>query len=78
MRSWTGAVLWVLAGCAEEPLCGETDEGEPIPICDFEMEGAALQYCPGDHWAAPECRSCGCTREGEVLCTEEQCTPPAE
>jgi hypothetical protein len=73
MRWWSGALL-MLAACGEEPLCGENDEGEPIPICDFEAEGKQFQYCPGDHWAAPECRSCGCTNEGEVLCTEEQCT----
>ncbi len=71
MRSivWTGLLL--LVGCGDPAPCGEDEDGEPFPVCAVELvDGAVIDYCPGDQWAAADgCNSCGCGADGEVLCT---------
>ena len=63
------------AACGPDPLCGEDDEGNEIPICEYDSEEVGnLQYCPGEHWGANDgCNSCGCDPDGVVICTTATC-----
>lgn len=72
MRSWIAVLLVSLGACSPEPLCGEDEAGEAIPICTYEIDGTEFEYCPNEHWADTECRSCSCTPAGEIVCTEPQ------
>lgn len=73
MRSWTAALLAGLFACQPEPLCGEDEDGEAIPSCLYEIDGVEHEFCPLDHWSDSECRSCGCTGDSDVICSEPQC-----
>ena len=73
------AAWWLLVGlvgCAEEPPCGVDSDGEDVPFCAVAVEGyeEPLNYCPLEHWGAEDgCNSCGCTAEGQVVCTTRVC-----
>ena len=72
--------LWVsvflLVGCGEDPPCGVDDDGNDVPYCAVNVEGyeEPLNYCPLEHWGAPDgCNSCGCDETGAVVCTSRTC-----
>jgi hypothetical protein len=76
MRSMVWVGLLALAACGDPAPCGEDEGGEPYPVCAVQLlDGVVVDYCPGDQWGAADgCNSCGCDEDGNVLCTEADCS----
>lgn len=73
VRWWTvGLLAAALAGCGGKPPCGLDDKDEELPVCVYKSDDLpdGLEFCPGDQWGTPACESCGCTADGQIMCTE--------
>jgi len=78
MRQLVLGLTMMLIACGDPPPCGVDDQGEDVPFCTYEVNGAT--YCPLDNWIADDgCNTCGCSVDGEVACNDRaECADPTE